>query len=208
MNQSRRHLVARAVPGAIAASTFATLGIWSGQSHAVGQSQMPERDKWLADWLASRRLGPPLHVQKFPERIYILLQPISWAPENGQAAPPSVIAPRGFVTDFASVPRLFWTLLPPDGVYTYAAVLHDFLYWEQSTSRTTADEILKLAMQELKVSTTTADAIYAAVRAFGSSAWDDNARLKSQGEKRVLQKFPSDPVVTWEEWKKRSDVWN
>ncbi|OOG89416.1 hypothetical protein B0E41_00445 [Hydrogenophaga sp. A37] len=168
---------------------------------------MPERDKWLADWLSTRRLGPPLHVQKFPERIYILLQPISWAPEPSQAPLPSVTAPRGFVTDFASVPRLFWTLLPPDGAYTYAAVLHDFLYWEQSISRPAADEVLKFAMQELKVATTTSDAIYTAVRTFGSSAWDDNARLKSQGEKRVLQKFPDDPAVTWEEWKKRTDVW-
>lgn len=207
MTLSRRHLVASVAPGALAAGAGAMLGFWPAPSQAVGQNQMPERDKWLADWLASRRLGPPLHVQKFPERIYILLQPISWAPEKIQATLPSVTAPRGFVTDFASVPRLFWTLLPPDGIYTYAAVLHDFLYWEQSTSRPAADEVLKLAMQELKVSTATADAIYAAVRTFGSSAWEDNALLRAQGERRVLQKFPDDPIVTWEEWKKRTDVW-
>lgn len=33
----------------------------------------------------------------------------------------------GFPTDLASVPRLFWALLPPSGVYEKAAVLHDFL---------------------------------------------------------------------------------
>ena len=25
--------------------------------------------------------------------------------------------PRGFLTDFASVPRLFWIVLPPDGIF-------------------------------------------------------------------------------------------
>jgi hypothetical protein len=33
----------------------------------------------------------------------------------------------GFHTDLASVPRIFWALLPPSGVYEKAAVLHDFL---------------------------------------------------------------------------------
>ena len=33
----------------------------------------------------------------------------------------------GFVTDFASVPRIFWSVFPPFGRYTKAAVLHDRL---------------------------------------------------------------------------------
>ncbi len=36
--------------------------------------------------------------------------------------------PAGFVTDLASVPRIFWTLLPPDGKYAKAAIIHDYLY--------------------------------------------------------------------------------
>jgi hypothetical protein len=35
--------------------------------------------------------------------------------------------PAGFETDLASVPRIFWALLPPQGAYEKAAVLHDFL---------------------------------------------------------------------------------
>jgi len=31
------------------------------------------------------------------------------------------LGPAGFVTDFASISRLFWTLLPRDGEYTYPA---------------------------------------------------------------------------------------
>jgi hypothetical protein len=34
--------------------------------------------------------------------------------------------PDGFVTDLASVPRIFWSFLPPDGTYEKAAVAHDW----------------------------------------------------------------------------------
>ncbi|TKJ25205.1 DUF1353 domain-containing protein [Blastococcus sp. CCUG 61487] len=35
--------------------------------------------------------------------------------------------PSDFPTDLATVPRLFWALLPPHGAYEKAAVLHDYL---------------------------------------------------------------------------------
>ena len=38
-----------------------------------------------------------------------------------------ITIPDGFETDLASVPRLFWALLPPQGAYERAAVLHDYL---------------------------------------------------------------------------------
>lgn len=39
----------------------------------------------------------------------------------------SIEVPAGFVSDLASVPRIFWPFLPPDGDYSQAAVLHDWL---------------------------------------------------------------------------------
>lgn len=42
-------------------------------------------------------------------------------------AGPILIVPAGFLTDFASVPRLLWPILPlSDAVYDKAAVLHDY----------------------------------------------------------------------------------
>lgn len=38
-----------------------------------------------------------------------------------------ITIPKGFLTDGASVPRPFWSLLPPWGDYGQAAVLHDYL---------------------------------------------------------------------------------
>src|ERR1700709_1690961 len=51
--------------------------------------------------------------------------------------------PRGFVTDFASIPQGFWSLnLSPNGRYSKAAIVHDFLYWTQACSRDQADNLL------------------------------------------------------------------
>ncbi len=40
----------------------------------------------------------------------------------------------------------------------------------------------------------------------GGGAWDDNARLKGMGEKRVLKRLPETPTVRWTAWKKMPDV--
>lgn len=40
----------------------------------------------------------------------------------------AVEVPRAFETDFASIPRVFWRVLPPLGKYNEAAVIHDLLY--------------------------------------------------------------------------------
>ena len=41
---------------------------------------------------------------------------------------------------------------------------------------------------------------------FGPSAWRSNAKLKAEGEKRILKQFPDDPRTRWADWKKRPDV--
>src|SRR5438046_8797712 len=41
----------------------------------------------------------------------------------------------GFQTDFATVPRPLWIVLPKWGRYGNAAVLHDWLYWKQDRPR-------------------------------------------------------------------------
>lgn len=36
--------------------------------------------------------------------------------------------PKGYTSDLASVPRLFWWLIPPHGRIANAAIIHDYLY--------------------------------------------------------------------------------
>lgn len=59
--------------------------------------------------------------------------------------------PEGFVTDFASVPRIFWIFLPPWGRYGKAAVLHDYMYQNTLFIRLLCDSIFYEAMVVLKV---------------------------------------------------------
>lgn len=93
---------------------------------------------------------------------------------------------RGFVTDFASVPRGLWWVLPKWGVYGNAAVVHDWLYWQQETTRKRADEILREAMEVLEVPSLKKQAIYRAVRFFGGWAWKRNKWDKASGFNRVI----------------------
>lgn len=63
----------------------------------------------------------------------------------------SVIVPAGFVTDFASVPRPLWSILPPWGKYSPAAVVHDYLCRKPGFPRKRADKIFLELMKALGV---------------------------------------------------------
>lgn len=80
--------------------------------------------------------------------------------------------PEGTRTDFASVPRWLWWLFPPDGIYTQAAVLHDFLYTSHLFTREESDNIFLGAMTVLGVDEFTRNTMYYFVRKFGETAWN------------------------------------
>jgi len=83
-----------------------------------------------------------------------------------------VSIPVDFVTDFASIPRAFWSLLPPTGTYGKAAVVHDFLYRTPGfATRAQADAVLREAMEILNVGWLTRQIIYRGVRLGGSSSY-------------------------------------
>ena len=91
-----------------------------------------------------------------------------------------IIVPVGFVTDFASVPWLFWTFLPYWGKYGKAAVLHDYLYQEHNyeavyndrdITRKQADQIFHEAMLIGGTRPWKARIMYWGVRVFGWLAW-------------------------------------
>jgi|APMI01.1.fsa_nt_gi hypothetical protein len=126
---------------------------------------------------------------------------ILWRPNQGQPFQ-LVEVPEGFVTDLASIPRVFWQVLRPEGRYAYAAVVHDYLYWTQSRPKEEADQILNFALEDSKVNHVERWAIYQAVDKLGQKAWEDNKRLKAEGERRMLSRYPSDLLTSWNDWKK------
>ncbi|WP_331254809.1 DUF1353 domain-containing protein [Methylobacterium currus] len=136
---------------------------------------------------------------------YYTMGPMYWLPNEGQPFR-TVFIPKGFVTDLASVPRLLWSIFPKTGRYAYAAIVHDYVYWVQDRTRAEADGVLAAAMQDAKVPASTVTEFNLALGVAGSKAWNDNAAARAKGEKRILAKFPDDPLISWDEWRKRPDV--
>jgi hypothetical protein len=115
----------------------------------------------------------------------------------------TVRVPRYFCTDLTSVPRIFWSILPKHDRYLYAAIMHDYLYWTQTTTRKKADDLLFAAMVDSGVGSWKRWSIYSGVRTGGVSSWDSNKRARGAGEKRFLKVIPPrDRLISWEEWRK------
>lgn len=94
--------------------------------------------------------------------------------------------PVGRTSDFASIPRPVWPLIPPIGKHGPAAWIHDELYWAQWTTREEADRVFREAMEFSGVGMIARATIYRAVRLFGGFAWRANARAKAAGVTRLV----------------------
>lgn len=92
----------------------------------------------------------------------------------------TIEVPVTFMTDFASVPRPLWVILPRWGKYGNAAVIHDYCYWAQKRSRKESDAIFLEAMGVLEVSPVVKYLMYWAVRIFGGLAWSGNLKKKKK----------------------------
>lgn len=91
-----------------------------------------------------------------------LLAPIVFVSKTGYFA----IIEKGFTTDLASVPRIFWPVIPPFGRYARAAVLHDYLLQENWVSIETANEMFFEALDVLNTNKTTGFLIKTGVRGY------------------------------------------
>lgn len=127
-----------------------------------------------------------LVVQALDDRKWKVKERFNYNIDTADSAN-AVEVPVGFITDFASIPRPLWVLLPPWGKYGKAAVIHDFMYTEHKRSvftaggvesfvqleRKQADDIFLQAMKVLGVNVITRYAMYSAVRVFGNKPWND-----------------------------------
>lgn len=90
----------------------------------------------------------------------------------------TITIPAGFEWDLSSVPRFLWGLLPPDGDFELASLIHDYLYITKLTSRQFADDEMLLWSKAVsgthnKISIRNFDnqLRYLAVRLFGWLVW-------------------------------------
>lgn len=103
----------------------------------------------------------------------------------------TIEVPSGFITDFASIPRVFWVILPKWGRYGNASVVHDYLYFTKERSRKEADDIFYEAMIVSKTNKIIAKIMYYAVRLFGSFAYNKNKNMLLP----IKEKYIKVPII-------------
>ncbi len=113
-------------------------------------------------------------------REWIVHEPFAYA-VGAKTSGDVIEVPKGFPTDFASVPRGLWWLMPPAGRWAKAAVIHDFLYREGRRGRTECDRIFLEGMTVLGVRPWRKNVMYAAVRMFGWMAYRNYGVARSRG---------------------------
>lgn len=84
----------------------------------------------------------------------------------------TVVVPRQFISDGASVPSIFWSRIPPFGKYLEAAIIHDYYYTlgEQENSPIDyklATKVFREAMKACGVNWLRRNVMYQAVMLFG-----------------------------------------
>ena len=74
--------------------------------------------------------------------------------------------PQGYVTDLASIPRFFWSVIgpPQDPKFVKAAVIHDVLYARGEGTKEDADQLFYILLLKAGVSRWRAWSMYKAVR--------------------------------------------
>jgi len=115
----------------------------------------------------------PLRIEDVDGRNFRLLESFIYYTNKKEF----ICVPEGFITDFASIPRLFWSIIgSPIGKYGKAAVVHDFCYHEQKYTRKYSDYIFLEAMTVLEVNPAKRWIMWLAVRSFGWIPWNKRAK--------------------------------
>lgn len=112
----------------------------------------------------------------------LLLAPLEYrCPRTKQ----TYVVPKLFISDFASIPRIFWTLVghPADHRWREQSVLHDFLCRTGIIPRKVADQIYYDSLREGGLGYLQAQAIYFAVRMGSLTFAPDNYIEKDKGAK-------------------------
>jgi len=117
-----------------------------------------------------------LEVTPYDDIQWELIEPFDYCVGDLNDPIEVIKVPVGFLTDFASVPRILWNILPPYESYGKAAVLHDYLYYTNKYPRKVCDDIFLEAMEVLKVPKWKRLVIYYSVRIFGGKYYKETTK--------------------------------
>jgi hypothetical protein len=133
--------------------------------------------------------------------LFLVSYPLRYSTNDGRY---QIVVPVGFVTDLASIPKALWWWQSPHETTMAPAIIHDYLYWEQSCTKDEADAVMYLSMEELLVKGI--EGIYLGIRTpIAKAAWKQNEEARMKGETRFftqsyaerLIRGNADPKATW-----------
>lgn len=126
---------------------------------------------------------PDFHFRKYPsadggDDWYVTL-------EDCQIPLLGFMVPANYVTDFASVPRLLWSIFSPYGRAANPSILHDWMYTNKPLSAYYGDKVARYIADNLfyenligaGVKKWQAKCMYLGVRWFGKSRFGQNNPL-------------------------------
>lgn len=117
----------------------------------------------------------PCRVELVGVYKFKLLEPFEY--HIGEYPSTTIISvPEGYVTDFASIPRIVWPIVSPIDEYAKAAVVHDWLHVRGYFDRATTDNIFNEAMIVLDVPKWKRLLVYNSVKYFSYHAWKKNRK--------------------------------
>lgn len=103
-----------------------------------------------------------------------LLAPITFRDVKIGGERYDIEVPEWYVSDLASIPGPLRGFLPALGTYSYAAILHDYLYEYAplGCTRREADNAFRSVMRQTEVKRLTRNIIYYGVALGGKRGWD------------------------------------
>jgi len=84
-----------------------------------------------------------------------------------------IVVPIGFITDFASTPRVPFFFAIAGNIATKASTIHDYLYTSQLFDREKSDNIFLEACDTSGVAQWRSRMMWLAIRMFGSNFWKE-----------------------------------
>lgn len=135
------------------------------------------RHRLPGDPVIAQFLGP-MRLEDVDGAHALLLEPLKFYSARHRGI---FVVPPGFATDFASIPRGLWNLIPKRGKHDRAAVLHDAGYrgviqtksgQRVRLTRELVDALFLEGMAAAGVGWLTRSLMYRAVRLFGATAYD------------------------------------
>lgn len=122
-----------------------------------------------------------------------LVKPLVYETLDGE----TIVIWPGFVTDLASVPQIFRSLVPVNGRHRAPAILHDYLFVIQDRPRAEVDRLFLEAMEDAGVRWTQRQLMYRAVRLGGWLPWRRNTRALERDPWAYYESHGLDPARYW-----------